>query len=158
VHDLCQSSGFSSIGLISSNKLIDSRCRTKKQELSSSGRDRHAPKSGELLPFSGGARSPSNTTWPGPRPTCTSTPSGVLIHSTDQRHRQDRTDIQRCDSIGRTVAQKLNKIAQVYAEPWACCSCMTNSNLLHDPVLYSNRSRVRTGSHDARRIGNCCRP
>jgi len=47
------------------------------------GYKRHRPKSGGLLsqccaPFHGRAGSPSNTMWPGPRPT--SVPSGILIH------------------------------------------------------------------------------
>jgi len=46
------------------------------------------------LPLPGGAGSPSNTMWPGPRPTCM--PSFILIHPTvwpqHQRYRQDRQD------------------------------------------------------------------
>jgi len=38
------------------------------------------PKTGGLCPFEGGgAGSPSNTMWPGPRPTCM--PSGILIYA-----------------------------------------------------------------------------
>jgi len=37
-------------------------------------------KVGGLCPFLGGAGSPSNTVWPGPRPT--SVPSGILINPT----------------------------------------------------------------------------
>jgi len=64
------------------------------------------------VPLSGEAGSPSNTMWPGPRPT--SVPSGILIHPTvwarytNVRDRQiDRTGQtgQRPDSIGRTVLQ-----------------------------------------------------
>jgi len=40
--------------------------------------NRHGPKIGRLCPFRGGAGSPSNTMWPGPRPT--SLPNGILIH------------------------------------------------------------------------------
>jgi len=56
-------------------------------------------KLGALPLFGGGARYPSNTMWPGPRPT--SVPSGILIHPCSrltkiglhQRYRQtDRTD------------------------------------------------------------------
>jgi len=48
-------------------------------EIGDSGHNRHGPKRGELLcPFRGGAGSPSNTMWPGPR--STSVPSGVFIH------------------------------------------------------------------------------
>ena len=59
---------------------------------------------GLLCPF-GGARSPSNTMWPGRRPT--SIPSGMLIHPTvwPQHTVTDRTDRQRSNSIGRTVLQ-----------------------------------------------------
>ena len=66
-------------------------------------------------PFLGrGAGSPSSTMWPWPRPTCI--PSGILIHPavrpqytvTDrQTDRQDRTERQRSDSIGRTVLQRV---------------------------------------------------
>jgi len=62
-------------------------------------------------PFRGGAGSPSNTMWPGPRPT--SVPSGILIHPTvwpqytnvtDRTDRQtDRTTIR--SLTGRTVLQ-----------------------------------------------------
>jgi len=49
-------------------------------EMGDSYHNRHGPKSGGLLcPFhGGGAGSPSNTKWPGPR--STSVPSGVFIH------------------------------------------------------------------------------
>jgi len=57
----------------------------------------------------GGAGSPSNTLWPGPKLTCM--PSGILIHRTflaaiHRRHKQDRqdkTDRQRFDRMGRTI-------------------------------------------------------
>ena len=59
------------------------------------------------------AGSPSNTMWPGPRPTAV--PSCILIHPTvwpQHTNVADRQDRQRSDSIGRTVlqtvAQKLN--------------------------------------------------
>ena len=76
------------------------------------GRNRYGPKIGwGLCPFGGrGAGSPSNTVWPGPRPTCT--PSFVLIRPTvwpqctNVADRQTgQTDRQRTDSIGRTVLQ-----------------------------------------------------
>ena len=84
------------------------------------GHNRHEPKTGELCPFSSGLRpghsrywpkiggcalwgrgagSPSNTMWPGPRPTCVL--SFISIHptvwpqctnDTDRQDRQDRTD------------------------------------------------------------------
>jgi len=56
------------------------------------------PKIGGLCPFWGGAGSPSNTMWPGPRPT--STPSLILIHLTvwpqytNVTDRTGQTDIQ----------------------------------------------------------------
>jgi len=71
---------------------------------------------GLLCPPGGWVGSPSNTVWPGPRPT--SIPSGILIHLTvwPQYHntptsqtyrtdREDKTDRQRSDSIGRSVLQ-----------------------------------------------------
>jgi len=42
------------------------------------GHNRHVPKIGVCAPFLVGAGSPSNTMWPGPRPTFV--PSGILIH------------------------------------------------------------------------------
>ena len=49
-------------------------------EMGDRGHNRHGPKreGGLLCPFRGGAGSPSNTMWPGPRPT--SVPSGVFMH------------------------------------------------------------------------------
>ena len=69
---------------------------------------------GALPLWERGAESPSNTMWPGPRPTCV--PSFILIHPTrlatiHQRHRQDRTDRQRSDSTGRTKNPPLYHIA-----------------------------------------------
>ena len=70
---------------------------------------------GGYAPFGRKARSPSNTMWPGPRPTCT--PSFILIHPnvwpqytnvterTDRQTGQDNTDRQQSDSIVRTVLQ-----------------------------------------------------
>jgi len=74
------------------------------------GGNGYGPENGWLCPFGGGgAGSPSNTMWPGPRPYLHAKfhldPSNRLstIH---QRHRQtDRQDRQRSDSIGRTVLQ-----------------------------------------------------
>jgi len=57
----------------------------------------------------GGAGSPPNTVWPGPRPTCV--PSFILIHRTvwpqctNVTDRTGQTDRQRTNSIGRTVVQ-----------------------------------------------------
>jgi len=68
------------------------------------------------VPLLGGeAGSPSNTMWPGPRPTCT--PSFMLIHPTvwpQYTNVTDRTDRQRTDSIGRTVLQT---VAQKLSHP-----------------------------------------
>jgi len=44
------------------------------------GHNRHGSKIGGCASFGTGARSPSNTMWPGPRPP--SIPSGILIHPT----------------------------------------------------------------------------
>jgi len=69
-------------------------------------------KLGVLSPFwGGGAGSPSNTVWPGPRPTCM--PSFILMHPTvwpqytnvTDRTGQDRQTGQRSESIRRTVLQ-----------------------------------------------------
>ena len=70
--------------------------------------------SSPLMPFTrgeGGGGSPSNTRWPGSRPTCL--PSFILIHLTvwpQYTNVSDRqTDRQRSHSIGRTV---LKTVAQ----------------------------------------------
>jgi len=48
-------------------------------EMGDRGHNRHGPKRGGCYaPFAGRAGSPSNTMWPGPRPT--SIPSGILMH------------------------------------------------------------------------------
>jgi len=80
-------------------------------------------KLGGLCPFGGrGAGSPSNTLWPGPRPTCV--PSFILIHPTvwpqctnvTDRTGQDRqTDRQRSDSIGEPFYKRSPKNASSYA-------------------------------------------
>jgi len=80
----------------------------------------------------GGAKSPSNIIWPGPRPACM--PSFVLIHPTvwpqytnvtDRQRGQTRQDRQRSDSIGwsvlQTVAQKADFV-QIHIIP-SCMSC-----------------------------------
>ena len=61
-------------------------------------------------PFGGGAGSPSNTMWPGPRPT--STPSGILIYPTispqytNITDRQDRTgQSNECSLLGANSKQ-----------------------------------------------------
>jgi len=64
---------------------------------------------GAVSLWGGAAGSPSNTMWPGPRPT--SMPGFILIRPTvwprctNVTDRQDRTDRQRFDSIGRTVLE-----------------------------------------------------
>ena len=63
-------------------------------------------KVGAAVPLSGAAESPSNTMWPGPRPT--SMPSGILIHPsvwpqyTNVTDRTGQTEQTTSDSIGRT--------------------------------------------------------
>jgi len=79
-------------------------------------------------PFWGwGSGSPSNTMWPGPRPTCMT--SFILIHLTvwrqytnvtdRQAEQTDRTG-QRSDSIGRndlqTVAEKLKTLNNTHKD------------------------------------------
>jgi len=62
----------------------------------------------------GGAGTPPNTMWPGPRPTCM--PSFMLIHPSNclaticqSYRRTDRTDRQWTDSIGQTVLQMVDQ-------------------------------------------------
>ena len=75
-------------------------------------------KLGGCAPLGRGAGSPSNTMWPGSRPTCM--PSFILIRPTvwsqctNVTDRQDRTG-QRCDSIRRTVFGRL------FAKRFALC-------------------------------------
>jgi len=78
--------------------------------LQSFGHNNHGPKSGSCCAPFPGAGSPSNTVWPGPRPTFI--PSGILIHPTvcpqyaNVTYRQrDRQDRQRPDMTGRNVLQ-----------------------------------------------------
>ena len=93
------------------------------------GRNRYGPKIGwGLCPFGeGGAGSPSNTMWPGPRPTCV--PSFILIRQTVWPQYTNVTDRQ-TDMIGQdrqqsysiertdlqTVAQKL-QASVCWAQP-----------------------------------------
>ena len=65
------------------------------------GHNRYGPKIGGLLcPFGGGeAGFPSNTMWPGPRPTCM--PSFVMIHSTVWPQYTNVTDRQDNDPIAQ---------------------------------------------------------
>ena len=71
------------------------------------GRNRYRPKIGAVPLWGRGAGSPSDTVWPGPRPTCT--PRFILIRPTvwpqctNVTYRTDMTE--RSDSIGRTVLQ-----------------------------------------------------
>ena len=77
------------------------------------------------VPLLGGAGSPSNTVWPGTRPTYM--PSFILIHPTiwsqhinvtdrtDRQDRTNRTDRQRSDGIGRTVSQTVAKNGSPHA-------------------------------------------
>ena len=85
--------------------------------------------------FWGGAGSPSNTVWPGPRPI----PSGILIHPTvwPQYTVTDRQKGQRSDSIGRTV---LHTVAQ---------KCWGQFLLRHSVATYAAKRR----RHRARVMG-----
>jgi len=78
-----------------------------KWHLNPSNHNRYGPKNGGLCPFvGGGAGSPCNTRWPGPRPTCM--PSFILIHQTvwpQYTNITDRTDRQWSDGIGQTILQ-----------------------------------------------------
>jgi len=82
-----------------------------------------------LTYFLGGAGSPSNTVWPGPRPI----PSGILIHPTvwPQYTVTDRQKVQRSDSIGRTV---LHTVAQ---------NCWGQFLLRHSVATYAAKRRRR---------------
>jgi len=94
-----------------------------------------AEKLGAAVPVSEegvGSWSPSNTMKPGPRPT--SLPSGILIHpavwpqytNVTNTRQTDRTDIQRSDSIGRTVLQTVARriLCQKGAQPLIYGPCL----------------------------------
>jgi len=81
--------------------------------IQSFGHNGYGPKIGGAVLLLGGARSPSKTMWPGPRPTCI--PSLILIRPTvwpqytNVTDRQtDRTG-QRSNSIGWTVLQMVTQ-------------------------------------------------
>jgi len=68
-------------------------------------------KVGGLLCPSGGPGSPSNTMWPGPRPTAV--PSGILIVPTvwpQYTNVTDRQDRQRSDNVGPTILQMVAQV------------------------------------------------
>jgi len=71
-----------------------------------------------MPPFWWAAGSPSNTMWPGPRPTYV--PSGILIHPTvwpqytNVTNRQTDRTAQGSDSIGRTVLQTVAPKTVIY--------------------------------------------
>ena len=73
-----------------------------------------------MLPFLGrGAGFPSNTMWPGPRPS--SMPSFILIHPTvwpQYTNVTDRQTGQRSYSIGRTILQMVTQ--KLYAVVFNC--------------------------------------
>ena len=79
------------------------------------GHNMNGPKIGGAVPLrGGGAGTPPNTMWPGPRPTCM--PSFMLIHPSNclaticqSYRRTDRTDRQWTDSIGQTVLQMVDQ-------------------------------------------------
>jgi len=86
----------------------------------------------------GGDRSPPNTMWPGPRPTCM--PSFILIRPTvwpqytNVTDRQtNRTDRQRTDSIGRTVLQTVAQ--KWFALSYRTVVCLSVCNVV---VLWPN--------------------
>jgi len=87
----------------------------------------------------GGAGSPSNIMWPGPKPMCV--PSFILIHPTVghnmptlQTEQTDRQTGQRSDSIGRTVlqtiAQKLHIIETAISIPTKFCTMIKTTKTL----------------------------
>jgi len=110
-------------------------------EMGDRARARWAEKwGGCCAPFRGGpeAGSPSNTMWPGPRPT--PIPSGILIYPTvwpgHQRYdRTNRTTVQL--SLGRTVlqtvAQKLAKTVVDGIETLIGCSTCTSCRKTTEP-------------------------
>ena len=91
------------------------------------GHNRHGPKlvAGSAHFLGRGAGSPSNTMWPGPRPTCM--PSFILIHSTvwpqytNVTDRQNRQTGQRSDTIGRTVLQMVAQKRVVFHQMASLC-------------------------------------
>ena len=100
-------------------------------------------KLGAVPLWGGGAGSPSNTMWPGPRPT--SMPGFILIRPTvwpqctNVTDRQDRqTDKQRTDSIGRTVLQT---VAQTVNQTINNCTELSVSARLH---VTTNQSSSET--------------
>ena len=102
----------------------------KTTQLSAHAQNHASPgrKLGQLCPFGGGGfESPSNTMWPGPRPTCM--PSFILIRQTVWPKYTnvvtDRTDRQRSDSIGRTVSQTVaQKHWPAYGRPYTPIRCI----------------------------------
>jgi len=95
-------------------------------------------KLGTAVPPFLGTGSPSNTMWPGPRPT--SVPSYILIHSTVshntptlQTDRQSGQDRQRSDSIGRTN-RFINGRQEIAPWFWWCS----------DPDLHVLGNRLRS--------------
>ena len=76
------------------------------------GHNRYGPKIGGLRPlWGGGAGSPSNTMWSGPRPTCI--PSVIFIRPTVWPQYTNVTDRQRSDSIGRTILQTVAQLEEL---------------------------------------------
>jgi len=87
------------------------------------------------LPFGGrGAGSLSNIMWTGPRPTCM--PSFIFrhrlatIHQRYRQYRQDRTDRQRSDSIGRTVLQTVAQKSAVFYQYCAVSKTVQDRNMI----------------------------
>ena len=94
------------------------------------GRNRYGPKI-----RGGGAGSPPNTMWPGPRPTCV--PSFILIRTTvwpQCTNVTDRQTGQWTDSIGRTVLQTVaHKPIQLRSND--LCDSPRSQNLRDDGSL-----------------------
>jgi len=110
------------------------------------GRNRHGPKIGGSTPFWGArAGSPSNTVWPGLRPTCT--PSYMLIHPTvwpqytNITERQDRTD-NSLIAYGEPFYKRSPKIDETN-RPVAHC-ILSTQHLFGDAILLDHRVRPST--------------
>jgi len=78
----------------------------------------------------GGAGSPSKTMWPGPRPTSMPSLFEPFGHNLHQRYRQNRTDRQRSDSIGRTVLQTVAQKQKYDSNEIMSRPCCRNAPLI----------------------------
>jgi len=107
------------------------------------GHNRYGPKIGGSAPppWGRGDGSPSNTMWPGPRPT--GVPSFILIRSTvwplctNVTDRTDRQDRQRTDSIGRTVLQTVAQKPACFTHIGLMCSqCLSDQASKQASIAY----------------------